>query len=291
MKRPVRLLALALVIAGVITGIAHAITFGEKDTDEIFPNVGGIVVLGRPGSGIPPRIWCSGTLIHPRVVLTAAHCTDPLEEIFDRVGHYRFVRVSFAVNALDNTTWHDVETVVSHPDFNHFQESGGPSGPGGASNPRDVGVIILAEPITDIEPAPLPSLGFLDDLVEQGLLENQGTDGGTRLEVAGYGTTLETPPPEIIPPDGCRRWAISEFKQLTKAWVILSQNPNIGNAGAGFGDSGGPTFWKDPDTGERTVIAVTSTGDANSISIDFHYRTDIAETLDFLDDVLDSLDD
>ena len=77
---------LVLLIAAITALPAGAITWGELDTTH--PNVGAMVV-DWPDYG--PWQWCSGTLIHPRVFLTAAHCTNNLPGR----GIER-VRVSFA---------------------------------------------------------------------------------------------------------------------------------------------------------------------------------------------------
>ena len=68
-----RRLSLSLVVLGALLGAmvpATAITGGTEDTTNIYKNVG-MVVFYQPDG----RFRCSGTLIAPRVVLTAAHCT------------------------------------------------------------------------------------------------------------------------------------------------------------------------------------------------------------------------
>ena len=65
-------MALAILLAG---GVAHAIINGEPDRGpNAHPYVGAYVA--KLGKELLPV--CSGTLISPRVFLTAGHCTDLL---------------------------------------------------------------------------------------------------------------------------------------------------------------------------------------------------------------------
>ena len=73
MRRLSRSLTVALVGLGALLAPmapAAAITGGTEDTANQYSNVGMIVFYQPDG-----RFRCSGTLIAPRVVLTAAHCT------------------------------------------------------------------------------------------------------------------------------------------------------------------------------------------------------------------------
>jgi hypothetical protein len=69
-KRPIDVLLAALAAALLTVGVAHAITYGDRDgTDH--PYVG-LVALYKGDTYTGSR--CSGALISPTVLITAAHC-------------------------------------------------------------------------------------------------------------------------------------------------------------------------------------------------------------------------
>jgi secreted trypsin-like serine protease len=210
-------------------------------------------------------------LIHPRVFLTAGHCTDGL----DAYGVTR-VWVNFDPYALNRGTLLDVEQVITHPDYYW-----GPN-----SNPHDVAVLILKRPVRRIQPATLPEEGFLDHLLAEGKLR-QGSEGA-KFTVVGYGGLLDWPPPQVSY-DDYRRFARSEYQALLKAWLRMSQNQATCDGGTCFGDSGGPAFWSEPD-GSEILVGITSWGDANCVASGFNYRVDIADTLSFIADVIAGLE-
>ena len=134
--------------------------------------------------------------------------------------------------------------------------------------------------------AKLPYPGFLDDLKSAHLLRVPG-EGGVPFRVAGYGSTFDWPPPVITPGDGQRRFADSDYLGLLPAYLHTQQNFATGNGGTGFGDSGGPVFWIEPN-GTPLLVALTSWGDAKRVASGFYWRVDLPETLDFINGVLAS---
>lgn len=264
-KLSVLLVLLLILTVGVLP--AAAITWGQPDTEHT--NVGAMLV-DWPDSGL--GLLCSGTLIHPRVFLTAGHCTDYVEAsgVEDRVW------VTFNANLLERFKKWKVADVVTHPDYNW----------GPTSDPHDVGVLILEKPVKghQLKPATLPEPGFLDDLEAAGELR-QGSDGA-KFVVVGYGAQ------EWLRPgfawDGLRRVAESEYLKLLKAWLLMSQNRATSDSGTCFGDSGGPAFWTEPD-GTEILVGITSWGDAVCVATGFDYRVDIPDTLEFIKDVIDGL--
>ena len=264
----------AIVMLGLFVPQALAITGGEVDKSNTYSNVGALV--GVPPDGSPPFVAFSGTLIHPRVLLTAGHSAEFLVQ---NPWAIPLSRVSFGTDAFDPNTWHEVEAAITHPDYQSNPMWNNP-------HANDVGVVILKKPVNTrkVPLATLPYKGFLDDLKAAGLLREPG-QGGTRFTVAGYGTTFDWPPPTDIPADGLRRFAQTEYLDLTQSWLFTLMNPATGNGGTGYGDSGGPTFWVAPN-GTLVLVALTSRGNPECMATNIAWRVDIPETLDFIDWVI-----
>ena len=261
----------------------QAITNGQLDGNA-HPNVGAGVFLQSIFPPTPAPMVCgSGTLIHPRVFLTAGHATYLLETVLAG-GAFSLsdFRLGFGNNALDPASWRTVSNLLTHPDYAAKAQTEG--GRGGIPLP-DVGVIIFPNPITDILPAALPPLGFLDALQAAGKL--RAGSHQAKFTVVGYGVELGDPVGQLpFPPDGLRRVAQSEFLDLGDRWLFLSENPAQGNGGSGSCDSGGPLFWVDPSTGTSTLVATTSRGDQVNLALSVNYRVDTLEALSFLNDVI-----
>ena len=265
----VLLVLLALVVLAVPI---LAITWGQKDTSSRYPEVGDIVYVT---SGGDTGGFCSGTLIHPRVFLTAGHCTTPLAYYWS-LGAIEHVSVSFDADPFGaGATMHEVVDIVTHPEYAGLKPM---------SDPHDLGLLILKDAVEDITPATLPSEGFLDDLRANGLL-GHGTNGA-KFTVVGYGDSLSFPPPRFYS-DDVRQYGFSEFRALLPGWLRMSQQGRTGDQGTCYGDSGGPTFWE--SGGSKTIVATTSWGDARCVTSEFNYRVDLPGSLAFISGVIDGL--
>jgi len=274
MNTTTSLLTLSLVTFGLVRS-ASAITWGELD-NSFNPNVGAIVIVhdNNPDTS-EPRLICSGTLIGERLFLSAGHCTDPVENV---IADGRYVlsdfRITFKDDAYDPTGWLEIEALATHPGFRNPPDSAG------AGPMIDVGVLVLKRSVTNIQPAVIASAGFLNELNATGQLRDKGA--GAPFTSVGYGTTLEWPEPVIIAPDGLRRRADSSYRSLLGNWLFMSQNLATGDGGTGYGDSGGPTFWVDPITGQKILVSLTSRGDIPCVSLNSAFRIDTAESLTFI---------
>jgi secreted trypsin-like serine protease len=250
------------VAALALASPASAIVYGEFDGNR-HPYVGAFAVK-RDGEF---RRICSGTLISPRVFLTASHCTAgaqasgvPRDEVY----------VTFDPRPTQSSTYLK-GTSFTHPEF-------GFSGPDGFSDPHDIAVIVLDRTVRGIAPATLPEAGLLDRMKAAHELPSAS------FVAVGFGTVREsrkTGPQGIINITE-RRFAEQTYMSLLDAWLNLAMNEATGDGGTCFGDSGGPHFLGGVDS--NLVVSITVTGDAVCKATDKTYRTDTESARDFLDD-------
>ena len=257
-----------LLISAAFSGPAWAITGGGPDEGR-HPNVVAVIAY-HPVLGLFPF---SGTLIHERVILTAGHAVAFIES-----GELTLLGVSFGQEAdlEDPSTWVEVSDLVCSYTALH----------GADPSRTDIGLLVLKDPVTSLVPATLPTAGFLDDLKKAGQLK--AGPHGTRLTVVGYGMCLDWPPPEAFwqdPP--MRNTAQSGYLGLNDGWLCLNQNLAAGYGGTALGDSGGPVFWTDPVTGKEVLVSITSWG-GSLVGNGWYYRIDTVESLQFIQDVIDS---
>lgn len=201
---------LLLASLSIATGCTKSLSeSGEEEigfaTDEI--------VNGSPDSGHPAAValttqgfpFCSGTLVTPTVVVTAAHCIDPN----NGVPPVDEIDIFFGSNVFQGGTFIDVVDGQGHPGFD----------PSGQDPQNDIAVLRLAEPapVTPVEMAQLPPAGTSLTLVGFGITVAKGNDGG--LKRVGDATIA----------DG----------QGTIFWMELLPS------GTCNGDSGGTALWND----------------------------------------------
>src|ERR687898_134603 len=171
-------MALASLLAG---GVAQAIINGEPDRGpKAHPYVGALVSVPTSGEFKGQRIpVCSGTLISPRVFLTAGHCTDSL--IKEDLPTY----VSFDPTYRPGASKVVSATSHTHPRFcvpEDKVDCAPPERPevvGGLARDirYDVGVAVLEEPVRMATYGALPDADLVGTLKE-----------GQRLTTVGYGT-------------------------------------------------------------------------------------------------------
>lgn len=272
--RRIGILVVAMLVTAML-GIAptSAITNGEFDgTDH--PFVGSIVLDAPQGpQGQPPFVgqMCSGTLLADGWFLTASHCLTSVEFLENVLIPGSKVRVTFDETITETGTFYDYAAYHIHGEY--FTSA--------MNDAHDVGLIKLTE-TPPIAPAQLPAEGLLDDMKAGHLLKD------TMFTTVGYGTVRDTQQGAFasILDNMDRNKAVQGFHSLTNAWLRLPMTPANGNGGTCYGDSGGPHFiWLD---GVETpiVASITITGDAPCKALDTTYRMDTAETLNWLEGIM-----
>jgi len=249
-------MALAILLA---SGVAQAIINGEPDRgSEAYPYVGALVTVPPSGEFEGQRVpVCSGTLISPKVFLTAGHCTDFL--IKEELPSYVSFDPTYKVGASEVIK----ATPYTHPRF-CFPEDRGDCAPPGRPEVvgtltrdirYDVGVVVLKEPLRMATYGALPGAGLVDTLKE-----------GQRLTTVGYGARgfdlISKPPPQPQPRSLDKRYRATVRLLNTKDPAVgemfvkttgVSLIKGKGEASC-FGDSGGPLFVGD----QHTIVGVTS---------------------------------
>jgi secreted trypsin-like serine protease len=263
-------IAIVLMLALVLStaGIAGAVTDGYLDGDG-HPMV--VLILMEVGG--EPMYRCSGTLISPKVVLTAGHCTSNYpDEPYSGMRIFTESDVQAGIGTTNNYPYgggkYSIEAAswAAHPLYET-----------GPFYLHDVGVIVLTKAVKLDTYGALPKVNQFDSFKS-----NKGNN--YVFTAVGYGLQ------ESFPDSAYWKTHNVKTRYVANPWLIqinggiagdysmlLSNNPNGG--GTCFGDSGGANFLY----GTNVVAGITSFGmNGNCAGTGGVFRTDRQDVLDFV---------
>ena len=216
-------------VAAVLIPAAPAGAIVGGTVDTVHTNVGLVRFTTTDG-----RFRCSGTLISPKVVLTAGHCTEgPATNVYVSFDNQlRPDPLAAGITAQEKARREAFYIKgTAHPDP-------GWDGKLSFSQQHDQGVVVLAAAATtkwpSIKAAPLLPVGTLD--ANQGALKNE------TFVLSGYGVDIGEKKAQIV--NQQRMMTTAPLKSVQSEVVTFQSNENDSKAGGGscFGDSGGGAF-------------------------------------------------
>ena len=215
---------------------------GDVASIADFPSLAFIVAENDKGGGFA----CTGTVIAPRVVLTAAHCVEDLDfGGFTPKDDYLVVTGRADPGQPGSGETLKVDGTHVFPGFNPGIIRG------------DAALLVLAHPTS--APA-IPLATSADNALYQ---------GGTQVLLAGWGLThpdagsrpksLRWTSNVVLDPAACKQRTRRYYPPYSTALQMCTTDPPDHKNGGCFGDSGGPVIAQRAD-GTPVEIGIVSTG-------------------------------
>ena len=236
------------------TLLALPIVNGEEESE--FPSV---VALGAEFGGNAFSA-CTGNLITPEIILSAAHCGGDLPmELVISAG-----KAFFGPSVSSPTQVLGLSELYIHPDYREL----------GTENnwdwgQYDLGLLVLEEP-AETSPTPLRLTPYSQE------------EEGMEMVAVGFGITGAN-----SNDSGIKRSANVVLSQVTDMFLLVNNSDNATDSNICSGDSGGPTFGWNEDLEQYEQLAVHSWGDQYCLSQSGSTRSDadVEWILDLVEDV------
>ena len=240
----------ALLAALLIPGPAQAggpsagasIVGGKVASITEFPSLAFIEAADKEN-----RFACTGSVIAPRVILTAAHCVEDLQGKGGFTPARNYAVATGATNPFQAEK-ENVSRIVATHVFPGFD-------PGNLHG--DAAILVLDKAST----APPIAIATSAD---SALYE-----GGATVQLAGWGLMrgdagaaprrLRSAPTVLQAPSFCQRKTKAFYRPYSPAAQMCTLEPAAKATGGCYGDSGGPAIAQRPD-GTLVEVGITSTG-------------------------------
>jgi hypothetical protein len=269
----------------LLLGSAESSAQATVDAENVYRNVGAIMVWRVDDSGKPVELrgFASGTLIRPRVMVTAGHFTAPAKALGELPPTIRIFASFSPTNARDPRSWIRATAFATHPSMPHCPPPPqcdptddvlvAPLQPGIA----DVGLVFLERAPTNVEPAVLAVPGTLE------------RSEGVQTTIVGYGTTspgrASGLPVDAWPWDGKRRVRSSAVRRIVdETWGLWSIPSYVCS-----GDSGGGIFLTGPTSlGATRLVANVSDGGRDCRRQNNNNRLDTRSIQSWIEDTVEA---
>src|SRR5579871_1800958 len=221
-------------------------------TDPNDPAVVLVIAQSNQGSSL-----CTGEVISPHVVLTAAHCVDPAV-----VGNGNTFSIFLGYDINDNAQNINSNFVLAKSvDWDHQFNQGNLQGG------HDVGIVVAGRAI-NVTPLPFNHANLDNNF------------NGAPLRIVGYGISSGSDQQGTTA--GTKRQAMTQVNQLYQAFIYLGDAQH----NTCEGDSGGPAFAM--LNGIEQIVGITSFGDQGCTMGGYDTRVD--QYAAFIDDYIQQND-
>jgi trypsin len=180
--------------------------------------------------------YCAGSVVHPQVVVTAAHCIEPI-----RQKGSDFPLVVTAPNAASHLDPVGTRASVVRGAYN------------AATHNNDIAVLLLNRPLEGVEPIKMAMPGTRLSRGEQLQIAGWGLLSENSLEISPY---LMEATVGFVDNSECNK--ILGMGKITDNMICAGDL--INGRDACQGDSGGPLLAYNSETGEQELLGVVSWG-------------------------------